>query len=407
MAKTKSRVSSVRVGGPLEALAAGFGGELAELGFTPLSAANQLRVMAHLSRWLEGRGLGPGEFTPGRAGEFLADRRAAGYTCWCSARGLAPLLGYLRGVGAVPEPAVEAADGPLDVLVKDYERYLLTERGLAASTARRCTRVARRFFCWWTARHGELDLAALQARDVQEFVVAECGGKSAGPAGLVVSGLRSVLGFLHWSGKTPAALGPAVPAVAGWRLGGVPRHLTRAEVGRLLSSCDRRRAVGRRDFAILTLLSRLGLRAGEVAALELGDVDWRAGELVVRGKGGSTGRLPLPADVGEALAGYLRRGRPGCAVRTLFVRSRAPLGAMTPGAVKGVVRQAARRAGLGTIGAHRLRHTCATELLRAGGTLEAVGQVLRHRDVATTAIYAKVDRAALEALALPWPGGRR
>ena len=407
MVKVKCGARVVRVDGPLEALAAGFGGELAGLGFAPLSAANHLWVMAHLSRWLGGRGLVAGELTPERIGEFLADRRAAGYVHWVSARGLAPLPGYLRRAGAVPGSVAGQPDGPLDVLVRDFGQYLVAERGLAASTVERRGRAARRFLCWWAARRGGFDLAALGPGDVQEFMVAECGAKSRGSAGLAGSDLRCLLGFLHLSGRVPAALAPAVPAVARWRGSAVPRYLSRAEVDRLLASCDTRRAVGRRDFAILTLLSRLGLRAGEVAALELADVDWRAGELVVHGKGASTSRLPLPADVGEALAGYLRRGRPDCAVRTLFVRARAPYGAMTAAAVKGVVRWAARRAGLGTIGAHRLRHTCATELLRAGGTLEAVGQVLRRRDAATTAIYAKVDRAALEALALPWPGGTR
>jgi integrase/recombinase XerD len=407
MAKVKCGTRVVRVDGPLGALAAGFGEELAGLGFAPLSAASHLWVMAHLSRWLGMRGLAPAELTSARVDEFLADRRAAGYTCWRSARGLAPLLGYLRRVGAVPEPVVDWPDGPLDVLAGEYEQYLVAERGLAASTVERRGRAARQFLCWWEARCGGFDLAALQGRDVREFVVAGCGAKSRGSAGLMGSDLRSLLVFLHLSGRIPVALAPAVPAVARWRGSAVPRYLTRAEVDRLLASCDRRRATGRRDFAILTVLSRLGLRAGEVAALELGDVDWRAGELVVHGKGASTGRLPLPADVGEALVAYLRRGRPDCAVRALFVRARAPSGAMTAAAVKGVVRQAAGRAGLGTVGAHRLRHACATELLRAGGTLEEVGQVLRHRDVATTAIYAKVDHAALQALALPWPAGAR
>lgn len=164
--------------------------------------------------------------------------------------------------------------------------------------------------------------------------------------------------------------------------------------------------MGRRDFAILTLLARLGLRAGEVASLRLDDLDWRSGELVVHGKGSSTDVLPLPSDVGEALAGYLQRGRPATPARTVFLRVRAPLGPMTARGVISVVGQAARRAGLGTIGAHRLRHTCATELLRSGSSLEAVAQVLRHRDLSTTAIYAKVDRTALAALALPWPGSR-
>ena len=407
MARIRSGARVVRVDGPLEALAAGFGEELAGLGFAPLSAANHLWVMAHLSRWLGKRGLGPDELTCERVDEFLADRRAAGYVHWRSARGLAPLLGYLRRVGAVPGLAAARPDGPLEVLAGDYERYLVAERGLAASTVERRMRSARRFLCWWAVRRGGLDLAALGPGDVRDFMVAECRAKGSGSAGLMGSDLRALLGFLYLSGRIPAALAPAVPAVAGWRGGAVPRYLARAEVDRMLAGCDRRRAVGRRDFAILMLLSRLGLRAGEVAALDLADVDWRAGELVVHGKGGSTGRLPLPSDVGEALAGYLRRGRPDWPVRALFVRARAPYGAMTAAAVKGVVRGAAGRAGLGPVGAHRLRHTCATELLRAGSTLEEIGQVLRHRDVATTAIYAKVDRAALQALALPWPGGTR
>jgi integrase/recombinase XerD len=407
MARVVCGARVVRVDGPLEALAAGFGEELAGLGYARLSAANQLWVMAHLSRWLGERGLGPGELSPVRIGEFLVDRRAAGYVHWVSVRGLGLLLGYLRRVGAVPELVVERADDPVEVLAGDFGKYLVAERGLAASTVQRRERAARQFLCWWAARHGGLDLAALGPGDVQEFMVVECAAKSRGSAGLVGSDLRCLLGFLHLSGRIPVALASAVPAVARWRASTVPRYLTRAEVDRLLASCDRRRAVGRRDFAIVMLLSRLGLRAGEVAGLELADVDWRAGELVVHGKRASTSRLPLPADVGEALAGYLRRGRPDCPVRTLFVRARAPYGAMTPAAVKGVVRWAARRAGLGTVGAHRLRHTCATELLRAGVTLEAVGQVLGHKDVATTAIYAKVDRAALEALALRWPAGAR
>jgi integrase len=177
-----------------------------------------------------------------------------------------------------------------------------------------------------------------------------------------------------------------------------------AAIARLLASCDRRRTVGRRDYAILLLLARLGLRAREVAALELEDVDWRRGEILVRGKGGRQDRLPLPGDVGEAIVSYLRR-RPRQESRALFVRVVAPSGALERSAVSGIVRSACTRAGLPRVGAHRLRHTTATEMLKAGASLPEIAQVLRHRDQKTTSRYAKVDRKALRALARPWPGG--
>lgn len=193
--------------------------------------------------------------------------------------------------------------------------------------------------------------------------------------------------------------------MAGWRAGSLPRAVAAADVARLLASCDRRRRVGRRDYAVLMLLARLGLRAGEVAALQLHDLDWRAGEVVIHGKGGRVDRLPLPWDVGEAVAGYLRRGRPGTVHSRVFVRVHAPQGPLSAQGVQAVVRAACDRAGLARVGAHRLRHSVATEMLRAGAPLVEVGQVLRHRSAATTAIYAKVDRAALRPLALPWPAG--
>jgi site-specific recombinase XerD len=201
-------------------------------------------------------------------------------------------------------------------------------------------------------------------------------------------------------------LAQVVPSVAFWRLQGLPRGLDADHVRVLLESCDTDTANGRRDLAILLLLVRLGMRRGEVAALRLDDVDWRAGELLVRGKGPRVERLPLPADVGEALAGYLRDGRPGDAeTRAVFMRVRAPRAALTPAGVTQVVVAAGRRAGLGEVAPHRLRHTAASELLRRGAPLAEIGQLLRHRTELTTAIYAKVDRDRLRELALPWPGG--
>jgi integrase/recombinase XerD len=396
----KSAPRKVRVSGPLAPFAEGFGGELAARGYSPLSAASLLYVMAHLSRWLAGQGLAPADLGEGRAEEFLAERRRVGSTCWLSGRGLAPLLGYLRGLGVVPGPAGPAVGTGADVLLGRYRDYLAGERGLAASTIDGYEAVARRFL----AGRAAPDLAGVNVAEVTGFVVAQCRGRGTGSAKILVTALRSLLRYLHLEGITSGGLASAVPAVAGWRGAGLPKALAAAQVAALLGSCDRDTAVGRRDFAVLTLLARLGLRACEVAALELGDVDWRAGELLVRGKGRRGERMPLPADVGEAVAGYLSDGRPRGQCRKVFAWSRAPYGDLTPSGVKSVVRRACDRAGLPQVGAHRLRHTAATQMLRAGSPLAEVGQVLRHRAAATTAIYAKVDDGALRTLARPWPG---
>jgi integrase/recombinase XerD len=241
--------------------------------------------------------------------------------------------------------------------------------------------------------------------EVRGFVVEVCPRLGRRAAQLTVVALRALLRFLHLEGVLERSLAGAVPSVAGWRLSGLPKRLEPGAVDALLDSCDRSAVIGLRDLAILTVLARLGLRAGEVAALSLEDIDWRAGELIVRGKGARSERLPLPDDVGEAIVGYLRDGRPATAQdRAVFVRVRAPHHRLSPGGVTFVVRAAARRAGLGLVHAHRLRHTAASEMLRCGATLPEVGQVLRHRHASSTAIYAKVNREALRQIARPWPG---
>ena len=222
----------------------------------------------------------------------------------------------------------------------------------------------------------------------------------------MVTALRSLLRFLHVEGMIDRPLAQVVPSVAFWRLQGLPRGLDGDQVRALLESCDTDTVNGRRDLAILLLLVRLGMRRGEVARLRLEDIDWRAGELIVRGKGPRVERLPLPADVGEALAAYLRDGRPtDVGTRAVFMRVRAPRAAMTPPGITQVVVSASKRAGLGEVTPHRLRHTAASELLRRGAPLVEIGQLLRHRTELTTTIYAKVDRDRLRELALPWPGG--
>lgn len=397
-------LSRVRVAGPLEPYALGFAGELRRQGYTAVSAVFQLQLMAHMSRWLASEGLGLEDLTTDVVARFVAARREAGYTNYYSDRAMVSLMGYLRGLGVAPAAVAAVADTPVEVLLDRYGCYLSVERGLTAGTVEDYVRAVGPFLAGCVAG-GELALAQLTAGDVTAFVVARCPRQARGSAKLTVTALRSLLGFLHVDGVVDRSLVGAVPSVASWRLAGLPRGLEPGQVRLLLGSCDRRTVAGRRDFAILNVLVRLGLRAGELAALGLDDVDWHAGELVVNGKARRTERLPLPADVGEAIVAYLRDGRPGGALdRSVFVRVRAPHRGLTSGGVTQVVVSAGRRAGLGAIRSHRLRHTAATQMLQAGAPLSEVSQVLRHRAVQTTAIYAKVDRDALRTLARPWPG---
>lgn len=399
-----SHPSRVRVTGPLASFAEGFAGELAKQGYRPNAAANQLQLLAHLSRWLAVKRLDATTLSASVLNEFLAARRAQGYTLWLSAKALVPLVGYLRGLGFVV-PEAKAVLSPTEALLACYRRYLLDRRGLVASSARGYVDMVR-LFVESRVRDGELGWMGLSAQCVIEFVRSACRGRSIGSAKLAMTALRSLLGYLHVEGLVPRPLDAAVPSVAGWRLTGLPRALEPAEVKRLLAACDRRTSSGRRDFAMLMLLVRLGLRAGEVRALNLDDIDWRAGELTVRGKGNRIECLPLPADVGQAVAAYLQRGRPVTAQgRTVFVRVRAPHRPLSSPAITQAVAAAASRAGLGRLSAHRLRHTLATQMVRSGVALPEVAQVLRHRRLITTAIYAKVDRERLRLLARPWPGG--
>jgi integrase/recombinase XerD len=392
--------------GPLAQYAAGYGSWLAARGYSRWTVAHRLWQLDLLSRWLDRERLEPGELTPERVMEFLAARRAAGYSSWVSGRSMTLPLGYLRELGVVPvETAPAVVDDPLERLLADYCRYLLDERGLTERTVfGRYGSAARLFLTGRVSADGS-GLACLGGAEVSLFLAAECPKRSVTEARYLTSALRSLLRYLYLSGATPNQLVWAVPAVADLRDSSLPRGLDPAVVRELLASCDRRRTVGRRDYAILLLLLRLGLRAGEVVAVTLDDIDWRAGELLVRnGKGRRQERLPLPVDVGEAIVSYLRR-RPQIEDRALLFRVLAPAGALRAGAVSAVVSCACQRAGVPLVGSHALRHTAATEMLRAGASMQEIGEVLRHQEPRTTARYAKVDRKTLRRLARPWPEG--
>jgi site-specific recombinase XerD len=384
----------------------GYRSRLQELGYSPSSARNKLKELGQLGRWMTMQEIEAAELSSIAVGVFLAARRTAGCRRVPGARSFAPLLDFLRdeGVIAVPEPAPVTA---LDALIGRYCRWLVADRGLAPATVLRYEKLARRFLAG-RARLGEpVSVADLSGTQATAFLLAECARVSTGSAKGRVAELRALFRFLYLHGMTPRNLAEAVPPVAGWRDTSVPRGMTAGEMERLLASCDRSRLAGSRDFAILMLLARLGLRSAEVACLELEDVDWRAGEIVVRGKARRQDRLPLLPDVGDAIASYLAAVPERTATRRVFLTVRAPRQPIRPDLVGDVVERACRRAGLPPAGAHRLRHGLATEMLRQGATLTGISQVLRHSDLATTAIYAKVDAVRLRQVARPWPGSSR
>lgn len=393
------------VTGPLEVFEAGYVAELTGSGYVARVVQGQVQLMAELSRWLEQEGCVASDLSIDVAERFMAARRAAGVQRHVTIRSLLPLLGYLAGIGATTVVGRRAVVDPVEEVLDRYGSYLRVERGLGRGTIVGYLSAVRPL----VAEHSRTDgLAALSAADVARFIVAVCPSRPPGPAKVIVTATRSFLSWLHLEGTLALPLAGAVPSVASRRLVGLPDPLSGSQVRALLRACDRRRRIGRRDYAMIILLWRLGLRAGEVARLGLDDIDWHAGEVLVAGKGPKIERLPLPADVGEAIAGWLQRGRPATAVgRSVFVRVVAPHRALSPGGVTQAVFAVGERAGLGTVRAHRLRHSAASGMLAAGATLPEIGRVLRHRRTLTTAIYAKVDVRALREVAAPWPGSGR
>ena len=390
---------------PVTVLSNGFEEDLRRQGYAPGTIWKHRKLLNELIGWLQGQQIAMGDLSMAQVDRFMADRRAAGVHKLKTRKALGPVLDHLRGLGLVPVAEAPVTDGPVGKILNRYRQFLTAERGLVAVTALRYSDCLRPFLDRTLSADG-LDLGNLTPADITSFVVAWCPCLNGGVAELTVTALRSFLGFLHLDGVTERSLVPAVPTVLRRRLAGLPKGLEPDQVRQLLAACDPGTVVGNRDLAILTLLVRLGLRRDEVATLGLDDIDWRAGTIRVRGKGNCHERLPLPPDVGRRLAQYLRHARPADAQgRTVFVRHFAPHHALGASRVSGIVADAARRAGFGRAHAHRLRHTAATELLRAGATLPKIGQILRHRRAETTAIYAKVDRNTLRLIARPWPEG--
>lgn len=391
--------------GPLECCIKGFAAQLTRQGYAPNTIHSKCDLLADLSRWLDRRKLSLAALDERRLRQFQASCRQRGKVRRGDPATALQLLQYLREHGQTA-PAAQAIDvHPAALIVRDFEAFLRSERGLSTATVVSYLAVVRRFLHEQFGRRA-LRLEQLRAQDLHRFVVGEIQRVSRTHGKIIVTALRSFLRFLLLRGAVQTDLARTLPGVATWRLWHLPQSLLPEQVEQLLACCDRGSPGGKRDYAILLLLARLGLRGGEVENMTLEDLDWERSELVVRGKGPRLDRLPLPADVGAAVARYLYDVRPPCATRRVFVRMLAPYQGLEQSAVCCVVRRALARAGLDPEhkGAHLLRHSLATNLLRRGASLSEIGQLLRHRQLTTTQIYAKVDIEALRGIALPWPG---
>ena len=389
----------VKVEGPVQPYALGLLVDLQHQGYKPVTIGRYLHLLAHLGRWLEATELAVHDLTEERAAAFVRHRARLGYKALRSARALQPILSFLRTNGVVPE-ARRLDETAVERFVAEYAAYLARDRGLAQTTIHIYVVHVRRFV---QEERPRLDWCQLAGAAVTQFVLRSSHRKGRPTCRHIASALRSLLRYLQGRGLVPAHLVASVPAVASWRLASVPKALDESQISSLLASFDDS-PVGLRNTAIVLLLLRLGLRAGEVAALDLDDISWRTGELAVRGKGGRESHLPLPRDVGQAVAAYLRHGRPPTSTRGLFLRSRPPFTRLPMAGISHFLQRHLRQLGVTSGGAHVLRHTVATQLLRRGSSLSEIAHVLRHRHIDTTAIYAKVDLAGLAELARPWPG---
>jgi site-specific recombinase XerD len=373
---------------------------LVEQGYAESTIGQRVRMVSRLAERLEQQGLSIGALNEQRIDECETRNDA-------ERSALRWFLCHLRQCGLVAHPVRERG-GPIEGISSTYEDYLLKERGVCRGSADSYLLIVRRFL---RERFGDgevLALGEIVATDLSGFMRRQACQYSVERAKVMATALRSFLGFLRWRGDVRTDLAAAVPGVAYWRLSTLPRWITRQEVDRVLASCQRQSAIGRRNYAMVLLLARLGLRAVEVAELKLEDLNWRAGEISVAGKkGGCDQKLPLTQEVGKALAQYLRHDRPRANTRHVFVRSRAPRRGMRGQAISTIVHKAMRHAGieLPRAGAHTLRHSLATEMLRNGASLAEIAEVLRHKHIDTTAIYAKVDVEGLRTQATPWPGG--
>ena len=398
--------------GPLGQFLAPYAERLHTQAYARRYARRKLQLVAGFNRWLKRKCTAAKQVTSQDAGDYLRSRQRAGCRPQFGDRAaLAQFLQLLREHKVIPVPISHAISTPAQRWCEQYDQYLQKERSLAVATRVNYRPFVRQFLTGRFGR-GRVRLAALRATDVIQFVQRTAPQLKGKRVLLMTTALRSFLRFARYRGAITLDLAACVPSVANWSLSTLPKSMPPAHVKAVLTrGCIRSTASGRRDYAILLLLARLGLRGGEVAHLTLDDLDWKHSRIAIRGKGDRVEQLPLPEDVGQAIAAYLKAGRPqGSASRRLFLRVRAPfVGFQGQGSVGSVVKHALQRAQIDSPrkGSHQFRHTLASTMLRQGSSLSEIGELLRHRSPETTAIYAKVDLRSLRSLALPWPGGGR
>jgi integrase/recombinase XerD len=394
--------------GPLAAHIGSFAEWVSEQGYALCSLRRQVFIAACFSRWLGQNGVRLGSVSTEHAAQYLRYRARRVRPHQGDAAALRYLIEFLSRGGVIPAEKIPAPrPTPVERCAQAFEHYLREERLLATATIINYVPFIRGFLKNRFG-HGTVKLSRLCAGDVVRFVQSQAPRLHPKRAKLLTTALRSFLQYARYRGEVTVDLAAAVPVVANWSMTSLPRAIATDQVRQLLASINRSTAMGRRDYAILLLLARLGLRSGEVAFLELDDIDWNVGQLTVRGKNGQRSQLPLPPEVGKAIAAYLRRGRPDSASRRVFLRAKAPVrGFQGASGVGSIVRHSLQRAEVKapTHGAHQFRHGLATEMLRQGASLSEIGEVLGHRHPQTTKIYTKVDINALRTLALPWPGG--
>ena len=375
-------------------------------GYAVHSGWLHINTIEYFGKWLSKNSIAVSQISCVHAEKFLLFRQRKKLLRRNDSASLKRMIGLLVQEGVVAEE-IRPAPTQSEVLIKEFADYLTNQRGLAPSTILYYKEFAFGFLNNCNS-DTSFSLSAISAEDVINFIRKQAPTFRSRRVKLMTTAIRSFLQFARYRNYIRIDLAAAVPVVGYWSMATIPKALDRDHVMAILHDADRNTPLGRRDYAILLLLSRLGLRAGEVANLLLDDIDWQEGCIAVRGKGGQHSKMPTQKDVGEAIVEYLQKDRPATSgSRAVFLRFRSPHVGLTGGEVVGnVVKRALKRAGIKSLrnGAHQLRHALACEMLRNEASLAEIGELLRHRAPQSTMIYAKVDELSLQPLALPWPG---